>query len=131
MLRRARGRRLTSYVTVQTGMPPGDGQEDYVIARIWRGWAVPVTADDYQRHHRTEVIQHLYAVSGFRGARLLCQEDSREVMFTSITFFAGLDAVRGFAGDDYQQAIVEDAARHALSRWDERVSYHEVVAELE
>ena len=42
-----------------------------------------------------------------------------------------LRAVRGFAGDDYEQAVVEDAARQALSRWDERVSHHEVVAELE
>ena len=55
---------------------------------------------------------------------------SREVMFTSVTFFTSLDAVRGFAGDDYEQAIVEEAARRALSRWDERVSHHEVVAEI-
>jgi hypothetical protein len=52
-------------------------------------------------------------------------------MLTSITFFTGLDAVCGFAGDDYEQAVVEDAARQALSRWDERVSHHEVAAELE
>jgi heme-degrading monooxygenase HmoA len=102
-----------------------------VIARIWRGWAPLATADDYQRHYQTEVGEHLRAVSGFRGARLLRQEDGREVMFTSITFFTSLDAVRDFAGDDYELAVVEDAARQALSRWDERVSHHEVVAELE
>jgi len=102
-----------------------------VIARIWRGWAPLATADDYQRHYRTEVREHLRTVSGFRGARLLRQDDGREVMFTSITFFTSLDAVRGFAGDDYELAVVEDAARQALSRWEERVSHHEVVAELE
>jgi hypothetical protein len=52
-------------------------------------------------------------------------------VFTSITFFAALDAVRGFAGDDHELAVVEDVARQALSRWDERVSHHEVVAELD
>ena len=102
-----------------------------MIARIWRGWAPLATADDYQRHYRTEVREHLRTVSGFRGARLLRQDDGREVMFTSITFFTSLDAVRGFAGDDYELAVVEDAARQALSRWEERVSHHEVVAELE
>ena len=101
-----------------------------MIARIWRGWAPIATAGDYQRHYETEVGEHLHAVSGFRGARLLRQENGREVMFTSITFFTSLDAVRGFAGDDYEQAVVEDAARRALSRWDERVSHHEVVAEF-
>ena len=102
-----------------------------MIARIWRGWAPLATAGDYQRHYETEVFGHLRAVSGFRGARLLRQEDGREVMFTSITFFTSLDAVRGFAGGDYEQAVVEDAARQALNRWDERVSHHEVAAELE
>jgi hypothetical protein len=58
-----------------------------MIARIWRGWAPLATADDYQRHYQTEVSEHLHAVSGFRGARLLRREDGREAMFTSITFF--------------------------------------------
>jgi heme-degrading monooxygenase HmoA len=102
-----------------------------VIARIWRGWAPLATAGDYQRHYQTEVGGHLRAVSGFRGARLLRQQDGQEVMFTSNTFFTSLDVVRGFAGDDYERAVVEDAARQALSRWDERVSHHEVVAGLE
>ena len=34
-----------------------------------------------------------------------------EVIFTSITFFDGIDAVRGFAGEHYEQAVVEDTAR--------------------
>ena len=101
-----------------------------MIARIWRGWAPAATADDYQRHYKTEVSEHLRLVSGFRGARLLRQEDDQKVMFTSMAFFASLDAVRGFAGDDYEVAVVEEAARQALSHWDERVSHHEVVAVL-
>ena len=64
---------------------------------MWRGWASLATANDYQRHYLTEVAEHLRTVSGFRGARLLRQEDGREVMFTSITFFTSLDAVRVFA----------------------------------
>jgi len=102
-----------------------------MIARIWRGWAPPATADDYQRHYQAEVTGHLRAVSGFRGARLLRQDEGQEIMFTSITFFTSLDAVRGFAGDDYEQAVVEDTARQALSHWDEQVTHHDVVAELE
>ena len=101
-----------------------------MIARIWRGWAPLATADDYQHHYETEVSEHLQAVTGFRGARLLRREEGQEVMFTSVAFFTSLDAIRGFAGDDYEVAVVEEAARRALSRWDERVAHHEVVAEL-
>jgi heme-degrading monooxygenase HmoA len=102
-----------------------------VIARVWRGWAPLATADDYQRHYESEVSEHLRAVRGFRGARLLRREDGQEVMFTSITFFTSLDAIREFAGDDYGQAVVEEAARQALSRWDKQVAHHEVVTELD
>jgi heme-degrading monooxygenase HmoA len=101
-----------------------------VIARMWRGWAPTATADDYRRHYESEVSGHLRSVSGFRGARLLRQDDGPEVMFTSITFFAGLDAVRAFAGEDYERAVVEPEARRALSHWDERVSHHEVAIDL-
>jgi heme-degrading monooxygenase HmoA len=101
-----------------------------VIARMWRGWAPLATADDYQRHYESDVSTHLRSVGGFRGARLLRQADGREVMFTSITFFTGLDAVRAFAGEQYERAVVEPAARSALSRWDALVSHHEVAVDM-
>ena len=72
-----------------------------MIARIRRGRAPLATADDYQRHYGTEVSGHLRAVSGLRSARLLRRDDGLEVMFTSITFFTSPDAIRGFAGDDF------------------------------
>jgi len=51
-------------------------------------------------------------------------------MFTSVTFFTSIDAVQGFAGADYEQAVVEEAARRMLSRWDERVSHHDVAVDV-
>ena len=42
------------------------------------------------------------------SARLLRRDDGQEVMFTSIAWSQTVDAVRGFAGDDYEQAVVED-----------------------
>jgi heme-degrading monooxygenase HmoA len=107
-----------------------NGDNEGMIARIWRGWAPRAQADDYQRHYETEVSDHLKAVSGFRGAQLLRRDEGAEVAFTSITWFADLAAVRGFAGDDYEQALVEDAGRAALSRWDERVSHHELAVSV-
>jgi heme-degrading monooxygenase HmoA len=101
-----------------------------MIARIWRGWALQATADDYQRHYESEVSFHLRGIDGFRGARLLRQDAGQEVMFTSVTYFTGVDAVRGFAGEDYEQAVVEETARQALSRWDERVSHHQVAVDV-
>jgi len=102
-----------------------------MIARIWRGWAPHERAGDYQRHYETEVSQHLRSLSGFRGAQLLRQDADGEVAFTSVAWFTDLAAVRDFAGDDYGRAVVEQAARAALTRWDERVSHHEVAVHVQ
>ena len=101
-----------------------------MIARTWRGWASATTADDYQHHYETEVAEHLRQIPGFRGARLLRHPDGDEVMFTSITFFTGMDEIRAFAGEDPERAVVEETARRALTRWDERVTHHEVTVDL-
>ena len=102
-----------------------------MIARTWRGWASPATADDYQRHYETEVNEHLHQVPGFRGARLLRRRDGADVLFTSIVYFTDMAAVQAFAGDDPGRAVVEPAARRALTRWDERVDHHEVAVALD
>jgi hypothetical protein len=41
-----------------------------------------------------------------------------------------MDAVGGFADEDYPQAVVEETARLALSRRDERVSRRDVAVDL-
>jgi heme-degrading monooxygenase HmoA len=94
------------------------------------GLIYKATADDYQHHHETEVAEHLQQIPGFCGARLLRRQDGDEVMFTSITFFTSMDDVRAFAGQNPEQAVVEDTARRALTRWDERVTHQEVTVEL-
>jgi hypothetical protein len=43
-------------------------------------------------------------------------------MFTSIVYFTSLDDVHAFAGAEPEQAVIEDAARRALIRWDDRVT---------
>ena len=101
-----------------------------MIARTWRGWASPASADDYQHHYETDVAEHLRQVAGFRGARLLRRPDGDEVLFTSITFFASMADVRAFAGDSPEHAVLEEAARRALTRWDELVNHHEVAVDL-
>lgn len=98
---------------------------------MWQGWASTAEADDYQRHYESEVAEHLRQVTGFRGARLLRRPDGDKVRFTSITFFTSIDDVRTFAGENYEESRVEDTARRALVRWDDRVTHHEIAVDLQ
>jgi heme-degrading monooxygenase HmoA len=96
---------------------------------MWRGWAGFQDADRYEAHYGSEVVSELSRVPGFRGARLLRRTVGEETEFVSLTFFDDLDAVRGFAGDDYERAVVADPARAVLSRFDARVVHYEVAFE--
>ena len=42
-----------------------------------------------------------------------------------------LDSVKAFAGEDYEVAVVPDAARAVLSRWDDRSAHYEVAVSPE
>lgn len=101
-----------------------------MIARVWRGWASSATAGDYRQHYEHDVAANLRQVAGFRGARLLQRRDGDEVEFTSITFFTTMDDVRAFAGEDPSKAVLEDAARAALVRWEDVVTHHEVAVDV-
>jgi hypothetical protein len=51
------------------------------------------------------------------------------VEFVTVTFFESLDAVRAFAGSDYEVPVVPPEARTLLSRFDQRSEHYAVIAE--
>jgi heme-degrading monooxygenase HmoA len=100
-----------------------------VIARVWRGWTRADQAHRYERHYREEVLPALRRLAGFRGARLLRRTDGAETEFVSLTYFDDLDAVRRFAGDDHETAVVADEAREVLVRFDDRVRHYDTAVD--
>jgi len=100
-----------------------------VIARMWRGWTREQDADRYERHYRSEVLASLRQVPGFSGARLLRREVGEETEFVSLTFFEDLEAIRAFAGEDFDTAVVSGEAREVLVRFDARVRHYDLAFE--
>ena len=98
-----------------------------MIARVWHGWTPPKNADAYEQFLRTKMFPSIHRVPGYLGADLLRREDGDEVAFVTFTRFESLESVRAFAGEDYEQAVVEPEARALLSRFDERSEHYEVV----
>jgi hypothetical protein len=60
---------------------------------------------------------------------LLRREAGHEVEFVSIMLFDSLDAVREFAGEDYEAAVVPGKAREVLSRFDGRSQRKQIIVE--
>ncbi len=100
-----------------------------MIARIWHGWARGEKADAYERLVSEEVLPSIHRIDGFVGYDLLrADADDGETEFVTVTYFESLDAVREFAGEDYEAAVIPPEARELLTRFDERSRHYEVLA---
>jgi heme-degrading monooxygenase HmoA len=100
-----------------------------MISRIWHGWTTTGDAAAYQSLLETEILPGIArrGVEGYRGAHLLRREAGDEVEFVTVMWFDSLDAVREFAGADYETAVVPAKARALLKRFDERSAHYETL----
>jgi heme-degrading monooxygenase HmoA len=100
-----------------------------VIARWWRGWAATAEdADAYEELLRSTIFPWVRDFAGQEGTYLFRRElPAGEVEFATLTLWESWDAVRAFAGDDPETAVVPAEARAVLSRWDERSAHYELI----
>jgi hypothetical protein len=97
-----------------------------MIARIWRGAAAKENADAYRRHATQNVFPELAGIEGHCGAFLLARESGGEVEFIALTLLDSIEAVKRFAGENPETAVVEPQARAVLSRFDDFVQHYDV-----
>jgi heme-degrading monooxygenase HmoA len=97
-----------------------------MIARSWTAESSAQGAERYLQHFREKVLPVVASIEGHRGAYLLKRGLGSEVEIVVITLWESMDAVRMFAGDDPDTAVVTDEARAILTRFDERVLHYEV-----
>ena len=105
-----------------------------MIGRIWHGWTTLQNADTYESLLTEEIFSGIAdkKVSGYKGIQLLRRpSDNDEVEFVTIMWFDSWDAVKQFAGEDYERAYVPAAAREVLARFDERSQHYEIKESLQ
>ncbi len=102
-----------------------------MISRIWHGWTTPANADKYEAMLKEEIFVGILDrnIRGFRKIQLLRRNVGAEVEFATIMEFDTLEAVREFAGEDYEACVVPAKARAVLARFDQRSQHYEIEAE--
>lgn len=100
-----------------------------MIARVWTAHTTPALAPAYAEHLRTWVLPRLRGLGGYAGAWLLRRDAGGEAELIVVTRWRSMDAVRAFAGEDVDAAVVEEAAAAVLSRFDTRVRHYEVLVD--
>ena len=97
-----------------------------MIVRMWHGRAKAANADAYEHFVTTRVFAKLPAIEGHRGAYLLKRPVGDEVEFIVVTLWDSIAAIRTFAGDAIDRAVVEPEARAILSSFDDVVRHFEL-----
>jgi heme-degrading monooxygenase HmoA len=101
-----------------------------MVERVWSARAKDrADAAAYAAHFQRVVIPELNAVAGYHGARLLQRDVPAGVEIVVVTTWESLDVVRGFAGDDIEQAVVHDEAAALFSDYDRTVRHFEIVSD--
>jgi len=95
---------------------------------VWHGYTTPENADAYESLLKEEIFKSIKAknISGYRGIDLFRRELTTEVEFITVMWFETIDAIRVFAGEDYEKSVVPTKARKILKRFDEKTQFYEV-----
>ena len=100
-----------------------------MILREWRARASQASAERYPAHFRSSVLPALRQIDGFLDARLYRKPSGEEIEYLVLSRWRSLEAVKAFAGTDYERAVVEPEAAAALLSFDRAVRHYELVAE--
>jgi heme-degrading monooxygenase HmoA len=99
-----------------------------MIGRLWSGRTEPANADAYEAFLRDDLLPEVASLDGARGGYVLRRDTlDGAVEFVTLTLFESLDAVRAFAGEELDQAVIEPRAAELLAEYDPQVRHFEIV----
>ncbi len=104
-----------------------------MIARIWHGWTSFENADTYEDLLRDEIFPSIENrnIKGYKKISLLRRSLENEVEFITIMVFDNLNAVKEFAGKEYEKSYVPQKARDVLLRHDKFSQHYEIINEFD
>jgi len=104
-----------------------------MIARVWHGWTTLENANVYENLLKTEIFPAIEKMNviGYKKISLLKRPLGNEVEFITIMIFDNWNAVKEFAGEEYEKSYVPQKARQVLLRHDDSSKHYEIINELD
>jgi heme-degrading monooxygenase HmoA len=100
-----------------------------MIARMWSGMVRPADADEYAEYIRETGFNEYGQTAGNRGAWMLRRDEGERTEFITLSLWESEDAIRAFAGDDIEAAVLyPDDERYLIG--ESTVTHYAVVGEV-
>ena len=102
------------------------------IIRTWKGWTSLENGPIYEQMLIHEVFPTVKknGVAGLEKVSISTCQLENEVEFFLVLQFDSLEAVKEFAGEEYETAYIPDNAARVLSRHDSHAHHFELKEEL-
>ena len=97
-----------------------------MIARLWHGMVPISKADEYLGLMRRIALPEYLATRGNRGAWCLHRTEANVTHFEMLTFWDDIDAIKRFAGEDFNLAKYYDFDSDYLIEKEAGVLHYEV-----
>ena len=98
-----------------------------MIARIWHGRTLTAKADEYERYLNASGVERMLKTDGNHGVEVLRKSDGPRTDFVVISYWESIDAVKRFAGKEFEKAVILDRDREFLIEVEPNVLHYEVV----
>jgi heme-degrading monooxygenase HmoA len=98
-----------------------------VIARIWRGLTRESDKDTYFEYLQKTGLPDYKSIPGNKGVLVLRRVHDGRAEFTLISLWESYDAIKAFAGADYENAVYYPEDKRFLLELDPHVTHYEVL----
>jgi heme-degrading monooxygenase HmoA len=98
-----------------------------MIARIWHGRTLTSKADAYEKYLNASGVERIRKTQGNHGVEILRRTSGPRTDFVVISYWESIDAVKRFAGPDFEKAVILDRDREFLVEVEPNVLHYEVV----
>jgi heme-degrading monooxygenase HmoA len=99
-----------------------------MIARLWHGITLSTKADEYVDYLNKTGIADYQATEGNLGVQILRRTEGEQAHFLIITLWESVEAIKKFAGEDYERARYYPEDQDFLLEFEENVIHYEVIS---
>jgi heme-degrading monooxygenase HmoA len=99
-----------------------------MIARIWRGITRESDKDTYYEYLQRTGLRDYASIPGNRGVWVLRQVHQDKAEFLLISLWDSYDAIKAFAGQDFENAVYYPEDKRFLLELEPHVSHYEVLS---